>query len=105
MDIAEKAGQRLYWAEADQIVQALREHLQTCKSIKQLEFTGSYRRGKETIGDLDILAVSNRVNEVMDCLAAFPEMTQVIGRGETKMSIRIASGFQIDLRVVPAESF
>ena len=103
--IASQAGQRLYWAEADQIVQELREHFRGCKSIKQLEFGGSYRRGKETIGDLDILVVAPDPTEAMDCLASFPETTTVIGRGETKMSIRIASGFQVDLRVVPAESF
>ena len=105
MSIAAQANQRLYWAEADQIVQALREHLQSCKSIKQLEFTGSYRRGKETVGDLDILAVAAEPTEAMDCLASFPETTQVIARGDTKMSIRAAGGLQIDLRVVPAESF
>ncbi len=105
MSIAGQGSQRLYWAEADKIVQALREHFQNCKSIEKLEFAGSYRRGKETIGDLDILAVATRPEEAMDCLASFPDTTQVIARGETKMSIRAAGGLQIDLRVVPAESF
>src|SRR5262245_51317285 len=105
ISIAAQANQRLYWAEADQIVQELREHLRGCKSIQQLEFTGSYRRGKETIGDLDILIVAPDPTEAMDCLAKYPETTTIIGRGETKMSVRIANGFQVDLRVVPAESF
>jgi DNA polymerase (family X) len=105
MSVAEQAHQRMYWAEADQIVADLREHMAKCKSIEQLEFTGSYRRGKETIGDLDILVVSDDVNEVMDRLGKYPEITQTLARGDTKMSIRVASGLQIDLRVVPAESF
>src|SRR5262245_37431425 len=105
MSIAEQAHQRLYWAEADQIVQALREHFKDCHNVEQLEFTGSYRRGKETIGDLDILIVAKTPNEAMDCLASFPETATIIGRGDTKMSVRIANGFQVDLRVVPAESF
>jgi DNA polymerase (family X) len=105
MSIAEQANQRLYWAEADQFVQALREHFRACQSIEQLEFAGSYRRGKETVGDLDILAVSSKPQEAMDCLGKFPETATVIGRGDTKMSIRTLTGFQIDLRVVPAESF
>jgi DNA polymerase (family 10) len=105
MTIAQQGTQRMYWAEADQIVAELREHMAACKSIEELEFTGSYRRGKETIGDLDILVVSGDVNQVMDRLAAYPEITQTLARGDTKMSIRIASGLQIDLRVVPAESF
>jgi DNA polymerase (family 10) len=105
MTIAETASERMYWATADGIVQDLREHLQKCKAIEQLEFAGSYRRGKETVGDLDILVVSTKVDEVMDCLAAYPEVSTILARGETKMSVRIASGLQIDLRVVPAESF
>jgi len=105
MSVAEQAHQRMYWAEADQIVADLREHMAKCKSIEQLEFTGSYRRGKETIGDLDLLVVSDDVNEVMDRLGKYPEITQTLARGDTKMSIRVASGLQIDLRVVPPESF
>ncbi len=105
MSIAEQAHQRMYWAEANQIVADLREHMADCRSIEQLEFTGSYRRGKETIGDLDILVVSDDVNQVMDRLGKYPEITQTLARGDTKMSIRVASGLQIDLRVVPAESF
>jgi DNA polymerase (family 10) len=96
---------RLMWAEADHIVADLREHFGGCKSIEQLEFTGSYRRGKETVGDLDILVVAATPAEAMDCLAAYPEVTQVLARGDTKMSVRIQPGFQVDLRVVPAESY
>ena len=105
ISIAAQAGLRLYWAEADQVVQELREHFRGCKSIEQLEFGGSYRRGKETVGDLDILIVAANPTEAMDRLASFPEVTQIQTRGETKMSVRIANGFQVDLRVVPAESF
>jgi DNA polymerase (family 10) len=105
MSVAEQAQQRMYWSEADQIAQELRAHMQTCKSIEQLEFAGSYRRGKETIGDLDMLVVSDDVNQVMDRLGEYPEIMQTLARGDTKMSIRVASGLQIDLRVMPAESF
>ncbi|MDX1948717.1 MAG: PHP domain-containing protein, partial [Pirellulaceae bacterium] len=103
--VAETANLRLYWAEADDIVAALREHFRGCPGITELEFTGSYRRGKETVGDLDILAVSSDVASAMDRLHDFPERDQVLARGDTKMSIRTQRGLQIDLRVVPAESF
>jgi DNA polymerase (family X) len=96
---------RLYWSEADVFAQQLRAHLMARKSIKQLEIAGSYRRGKETVGDLDILAESLDVREVMDRLAEFPGIEHVLGRGETKMSVRLATGLQVDLRIVPAESF
>ncbi|MFP6750537.1 MAG: PHP domain-containing protein, partial [Pirellulaceae bacterium] len=58
-----------------------------------------------TVGDLDLLVVSTRGAEVMDRLALFPQVEEVIARGETKMSIRLASGLQVDLRVVPMKSF
>ena len=105
MSVAQQVNQRMYWAQADQIVADLRERFAKCKATQQLEFAGSYRRGKETIGDLDILAVATDVNGVMNCLAEYPAVAQVLARGDTKMSIRTGSGLQIDLRVVPAESF
>ncbi len=98
-------GHRMLWADADQYAQAIRAHLAECKSIQQLEVAGSYRRGKDTIGDLDFLAVSKKVPEVMDCFASSPEAGEVIARGPTKMSLRLTHGLQVDLRVVPAESF
>ena len=96
---------RLYWAEADVFAQQLRDHLAACRSIKQLEIAGSYRRGKETVGDLDILVESTDPTEVTNRLAEFPSLEAVLGRGDTKMSVRLASGLQVDLRIVPSESF
>ncbi len=103
--IAATAGQRMYWAEADQIAQELREHLRGCKSIEQLELAGSYRRGRDTVGDLDILAVAGQSAEVMDRFGSFPGVAEVRARGDTKMSVRLSGGFQVDLRIVPPESF
>jgi DNA polymerase (family X) len=96
---------RLYWADADVIAGQLREHFTTCAGVKQLEIAGSYRRGKETVGDLDILIESADPAEAMNRLAEFPSVEAVLGRGDTKMSVRLATGLQVDLRIVPAESF
>lgn len=105
LSIAATATERMYWSAADEIAKTLREFLGSCKSIEKLEFAGSYRRGRETIGDLDILVVSTNASEVMDRLAEFGAVAQVLGRGDTKMSVRLANGLQVDLRVVPRESF
>jgi len=70
-----------------------------------LELAGSYRRGRDTVGDLDLLAVAGEAAEVMDRFAGFPGVASVLGRGDTKMSVRLSSGLQIDLRIVPRESF
>ncbi|MBP88744.1 MAG: DNA polymerase III subunit beta [Planctomycetaceae bacterium] len=105
ISIAAAANQRIYWAKADEVAHAMREHLAACKRIEKLELAGSYRRGKETVGDLDVLVVSENPSEVMEWFAAFEDAAETIVSGGTKMSIRTHKGLQIDLRVVPAESF
>lgn len=105
MTIAEQASVRMPWAKADEVAQSLRQHLQTCQSVEQLEFAGSYRRCRETVGDLDMLVVAKQPDEVMDRLAEYGAVAEVLARGDTKMSVRLGTGLQVDLRVVPAESF
>jgi len=105
LEIAAQADLRTCWADADQIVRQILAHLDGCSAIVKREVAGSFRRGKETVGDLDILAVARQTAGAMDCLAAFPGVATVLARGETKMSVRLGSGLQVDLRVVPEESF
>lgn len=96
---------RMYWATADVIAQALLEHLKACKSVKQIEMAGSYRRGRDTVGDLDIVVESSDAAEVMDRFAEYEGVESVLGRGDTKMSVRLQNNLQVDLRIVPAESY
>jgi DNA polymerase (family 10) len=64
---------------------------------------GSLRRGCETCGDLDILAIGGNP-ELMDAFIAFPNVDRILGHGETKSSVRLRGGYQADLRLVPGES-
>ncbi len=105
MQIAEKAAERLMIDQADYLVARLREHMTRCASVQQLDFAGSYRRGKETVGDLDMLVISGDPDAVMDHFALFPSIQETIGRGETKMSVRVTDSFQVDLRVVAEKSW
>ena len=105
IEIAAAANERILWMDADRIAQEVLEHLRACKSIEKLEMAGSYRRGRETVGDLDVLVVSQDAQEIMDRFSELPDLVSITDRGETKMSIRIHSGLQIDLRVVAVESF
>jgi DNA polymerase (family X) len=103
--IAEQGSQRMLISEADDVVSRLRNHFAQCEAVKQIDFAGSYRRGRETVGDIDTLVISDDHQAVMDQFERFPARTETIARGDTKMSIRIERGFQVDLRVVPAESW
>ncbi len=105
LDFAASTTSRFLWKQADDYAQELREHLASCPSVEQLEIAGSYRRGKETVGDLDILVVSANHQEVMDRFAEYAGVADVLARGETKMSVRLIKGLQVDLRVVPSEAF
>ena len=105
ISIAAAANERIYWSEADELAESLRTHMQSCQAVKQLEFAGSYRRGRETVGDLDILVDSTDAATVMAHFSEYPELAQVIVQGDTKMSIRVGNSFQVDLRVVETEAF
>ena len=105
LGIAAEAERRMLWIEADQHVQEILAHMRGCKAVQQIAAAGSYRRGRETVGDLDFLVVARNVDAVMDHLAAFGGVASIIARGDTKMSLRLHAGVQVDLRAVPAESF
>jgi len=105
IDLAARAEDRIYWTAADEIARTLVEHMRTAPGVVQLEMAGSYRRGRETVGDLDLLVESDDAESAMDRFGNFAGVAEVIARGETKMAVRLDSGLQIDLRVVPAESF
>ncbi|HTM55707.1 MAG TPA: DNA polymerase/3'-5' exonuclease PolX [Pirellulales bacterium] len=100
--LAASSGERLLWADADQYAQSIRDWILRSPHVAQLEIAGSYRRGKETIGDLDFLVVSDNAEAVMDHFAALSDSAGVIGRGPTKISLRLQGGLQVDMRVVPA---
>jgi len=105
LDIAAEADRRILWAEADQHVRSIIAHMGSCRAIEKIEAAGSYRRRQETVGDLDFLAVAKNAAAVMDHLTHYGGLAQVLARGDTKMSIRLTGGVQVDLRVVPAISF
>ncbi len=105
LSLAEQADVRMLWAEADVEAQRVLAHLRGYPGVRELEMAGSYRRGRETVGDLDVLAVADDVDALMDHFGKLDDLDTVIGRGDTKMSVRLGSGVQIDLRVVPEESF
>jgi DNA polymerase (family 10) len=72
-------------------------------AIEKIEITGSLRRWKETIGDVDILCVSNQPAAVMAAFQSLPQVSDVTHAGDTKSSVILGNGLQVDLRVVEAQ--
>jgi DNA polymerase (family X) len=93
--------------DADEISNDLLEYLKKNKTsgIKELITAGSLRRRKETVRDLDILAICKNHKELIDHFVKYDNVTNVLSKGDTKASIQLKSGLQIDLRVVPDESY
>jgi DNA polymerase (family 10) len=105
LEIASEAGKRILWIEADELVQEIVAHMQGSSAVEKIVAAGSYRRGKETVGDIDLIVVADDAAAAMDRLAAFGGVASIIARGDTKTSLRLKAGVQVDLRAVPAESF
>lgn len=101
----DQAGSRVYLAiakiEADSIV----ESLKLVPGVGQVSAAGSMRRRKETVGDLDVLATASNATAAMDGLGQHPLVDKVLSRGDTKQRVRLKSGLELDLRVVPEESY
>lgn len=101
----EKAGTRMYFAEARPLAEPILTALRELPSVTQAEAAGSYRRRRETVGDLDLLVISPDAAPAMDLVAQHPMVETMLSRGETKQRVRLAAGIEMDVRVVPPESY
>ncbi|MCM8811833.1 MAG: DNA polymerase/3'-5' exonuclease PolX [Candidatus Omnitrophica bacterium] len=97
--------ERMPLGEAMEAAEEVLKGIKTLKGIKRLSVAGSLRRCKETVRDLDILIASPQPEKVMDGFVRLPFVAAVQAQGETKSSIRTRQGIQVDLRVVPLDSF
>jgi len=96
---------RMLLASAWPVAHALADHVRDVRGVKQVELAGSFRRRKETVGDLDILACGGKSEDVMKTFTSHPSVAEVLGQGDTKSSVRLVNGLQVDLRLVPEASF
>jgi len=92
-------------SEADQLMEPLLAYMRRAPGIGRLEAAGSYRRRKETVGDLDILVVSDEPGPIMAHFADYEAAVRVERAGGTRATIVLRTGLHVDLRVVPAESY
>ncbi len=81
------------------------EKLKNIKGVERVDYCGSLRRMKETIGDVDFLVISRHPSRVMDAFVSMPGVVKIWGKGTTKASVRTREGFDMDIRVVPKKSY
>ncbi len=98
-------GRRHLWFKAFAEAEPILAGLRGLPQVERAEHAGSLRRRLETVGDLDFLVATRDPRPVVDWFVAAPGVKEVTAHGETKASIRLASGLQADLRLVPPEQF
>jgi len=102
---AKRSGGRFVLGFVTPQIRSIVSHLTKLPDASRVTVAGSVRRKKETIGDADILIVSAKPKIVMDYFVSMPEVMSVIAHGDTKSSVKVKPGVNVDLRVVPAESY
>jgi DNA polymerase (family 10) len=90
---------------AAQYGEVLLRYLRAIDGVELAEIAGSYRRRCETVGDLDVLVSCRRGTPVVRRFVAYPEVSQVLEQGNTRASVRLHAGLQVDLRVLPQASY
>lgn len=99
-----RAG-RLKLSDAEIYVAPLLAHLERSRGVVDLQVAGSYRRRVETVGDIDVLTTTGGESSIIEDFASYGGAREVLARGPTKGSIRLRIDLQVDLRVVPRESY
>jgi len=101
----EAKGQRTLLGEALPVAGAYLEYLKSAKTLDRICIAGSLRRGKETIGDIDIVVGDDEPSAIMDAFVSYPDVQEVLMKGPTRSSVRLKRGLQVDLRAVETASW
>ena len=100
-----KGRNRYLLGEVYPLIKQIETRLLKFNGVKNAVVAGSFRRMKETVGDIDFVVASNDVEKVMDYFVSMPEIDEVLGKGSTKTFVRLNNRMDADLLVVPEESF
>ena len=108
MEEHSKYSRRMLLSEALPLAEEIIDYLKRLKTIAQIQYAGSLRRRKETVGDLDILVAPKNIKDagaIIEFFQKFPKVSNIVANGPTKCSVIMANGVQADLRVVETKSF
>jgi DNA polymerase (family 10) len=106
-EIKEKGGEkeRIKLATAEELADPLVAYLRQVQGVKEVVVAGSYRRRKETVGDLDVLVTCKKGSLVMERFVNYEDVEKVVSQGKTRSTVILRTGLQVDVRVVPQVSY
>ncbi len=105
IEFLKKSGGRMLLSEALPLAEKITAELRKIKGVKKVVYAGSLRRMQETIGDIDMVAVTDNPKLIMDTFVRLPEVEALHSKGDTMTSVRLKNGRDADLRVLPPHSF
>jgi DNA polymerase (family 10) len=97
--------ERIQWIVAEKVAASFIEYLKAQPTVRQIDMAGSFRRRQETVGDLDILVSCDSPAQIMGLFIRHEDVQRVIAQGETKSSVILRGGLQVDLRVIDPQSY
>ena len=100
-----KRSTRILYSAAEPVVNEILSFLRGLDGIEHITAAGSFRRAKETVGDIDILATATRPEEIVSAFSRMPAVQEVLVSGPTKASVIVNDTIQVDLRIVEHRSF
>lgn len=105
LELYKKQSGRLLLSQAVPAAEKIINYLQKYSDVTEISTAGSLRRWRETIGDIDILAATNKPRQVADEFCNYPDVVSVLAKGETKCSVLLHNGLQVDLRLMKPAQF
>jgi DNA polymerase (family 10) len=105
IEFAKKSSGRFILGFTLPLIRSIEERLKAVPEVKKAVAAGSVRRMKETIGDVDFLVLSDDPQKVADYFVSMPEVIQILEKGKTKSAVKLNTGMNADIRILPEESF
>ena len=100
-----KRSSRILYSSAEPVVSQILAYLKAMEGLEHVTVAGSFRRARETVGDIDILATASRPEEIVSAFTRMPLVQEVLASGPTKASVIVQDTVQVDLRIVEHRSF
>lgn len=105
IEFARKGGGRFILGFTLPLIREIEAQLKACPIVKRVVPAGSVRRMKETIGDVDFLVLSDNPKEVTEFFVSMPQVMRVVEKGPTKSAVKLNTGMNADIRILPEENF